>query len=147
MPQSSRHTMLLGKSYFFRQHSPVAHKSWIQVTINPDGPPLLVTGCQLLDVLLLLSEKGENEQESLELVVAPSDSAFVCHFWGTMGAFSQDFRTATRLPSLPPTWRPSSITTQPPNNWNPRPSHSQKTPPTLISAKIPWNGTRRPPEF
>ena len=71
----------------------VAHKK-IQVTINPDGPPLLVAGCQLLDVLffrqsrkgsLLLSEKGENEQESLELVVGPSDSAFVCHFWGDDG--------------------------------------------------------------
>ena len=52
--------MLLGKSYFFRPHiltnEAKAGGPQIQdtgLTIKPDGPPLLVAGCQLLDVLLL----------------------------------------------------------------------------------------------
>jgi hypothetical protein len=108
MPQSSRHTMLLGTSNSsVNIFSPKEAKpGGPQITINPDGPPLLVAGCQLLDVLffrqsrkgsLLLSEKCENDQESsLALAVGdrPCGSAFCCHFWGTMGAFPQDFRTA-----------------------------------------------------
>ena len=69
--------MLLGKSYFFRPHiltneaKPGGHKyKYPGVTINPDdGPPLLVTGCQLLDVLLLNWSQQVQVEEGVVVAV------------------------------------------------------------------------------